>query len=432
MNEDLITRIIDLAIAIQQIPAPTFHEGARAEFVRRRFVEEGIPAGDVQLDEAGNVLARVAGEGQDRCVVVSAHLDTVFHMDADLTVVREGLTTRIGASTRRLKSVPRLTGKVSGAGIGDNALGVAGLFGLLWNLGEGQVRLSGDLWLVANVREEGLGNLDGMRAVVEFFEAEDAGNVGLPPMLRSGGYSRKPPRHGSPCAYIALEGIGLGHVYHRGLGVRRRRITVRTPGGHSWIDAGEPSAVHELMRLGARLAGLVEGTGADSARSAARQQGGSAPARTTLNIGVISGGWSVNTIAAEAMLELDLRSESAEALELLTGEVEREVEAARTRIGAGGSIELEGIGDRPWGELSKEHPLVRLCEASLRGVGVHPHLSTGSTDANWPLSLGLPAVALGLTSGGGAHSRREFININPFWKGIEALTRVVRGVWQGD
>jgi tripeptide aminopeptidase len=412
MNEDLITRLIDLAIAIQQIPAPTFHEGARAEFVRRRFVEEGIPASDVRMDEAGNVLARVAGEGQDRCMVVSAHLDTVFQVDADLTVVREGLTTRIGPSTQRLTSVPRLTGKVSGAGIGDNALGVAGLFGLLWNLGEGQVRLPGDLWLVANVREEGLGNLDGIQAVVEFFKGKADGRRGS-----------------SPCAYIALEGIGLGHVYHRGLGVRRRRITVQTAGGHSWIDAGEPSAVHELMRLGARLAGLVEGTAVASARGAARQQDGSAPARTTLNIGVISGGWSVNTIAAEAMLELDLRSESAEALESLTGEVELEVEAARTRLGKEGSIEVEAIGDRPWGELSKEHPLVRLCEASLEGVGVHPHLSTGSTDANWPLSLGLPAVTLGLTSGGGAHSKREFININPLWKGIEALTRVVRGVW---
>jgi acetylornithine deacetylase/succinyl-diaminopimelate desuccinylase-like protein len=390
MKDDLVKRMIDLAIAIQQIPAPTFHEQERAEFVRSRFVEEGIPAGEVRLDEAGNAWARVAGEGSERCAVVSAHLDTVFQMNTDLTVVRSA-------------------GKVSGAGIGDNALGVAGLFGLLWNLREGGERLPGDLWLVANVREEGLGNLDGIRAVVDFFKGREAKYV--------------------PSAIIALEGIGLGHVYHRGLGVRRRRITVRTAGGHSWIDAGDPSAVHELMRLGARLAGLVEGKGSSTAGSAAHKGDESTPARSTLNIGVISGGWSVNTIAAEAMLELDLRSDRAEALEALSGEVEREVEARRIRLETGVTIEVEAIGDRPWGELSKEHPLVRLCEASLRGVGVRPQLSTGSTDANLPLSLDLPAVALGLTSGGGAHSMREYINVGPLGKGMEALTRVVRGVW---
>ena len=389
MKEEMVKRMIDLTIAIQQIPAPTFHEQERAKYVEGRFVQEGIPSGEVRLDEAGNAWARVAGEGSGRCTVVSAHLDTVFQMNTGLTVVRSA-------------------GKVSGAGIGDNALGVAGLFGLLWNLREEGVRLPGDLWLVANVCEEGLGNLDGIRAVVNFFEGREEA-------LR-------------PCAYIALEGIGLGHVYHRGLGVRRRRITVRTAGGHSWIDAGEPSAVHELMRLGARLAGLVEGKGGSTGRSAAQKGDESTPARSTLNIGVISGGWSVNTIAAEAMLELDLRSDKVEALDALSGEVEREVEAGRLRLGSGVTIEVEAIGDRPWGELSKEHPLVRLCEASLRETGVRPQLSTGSTDANLPLSRGLPAVALGLTSGGGAHSMREYVNVGPLGKGMEALTRVVRGV----
>jgi acetylornithine deacetylase/succinyl-diaminopimelate desuccinylase-like protein len=390
MKDEMVKRMIDLAITIQQIPAPTFHEQARAEFVRSRFVEAGIPAGEVQLDEAGNVRARVTGEGGGRPAVVSAHLDTVFQMNTELTVVRSA-------------------GKVSGAGIGDNALGVAGLFGLLWNLREEEARLPGDLWLVANVGEEGLGNLDGIRAVVDFFEAREEAH--------------------RPCAYVALEGIGLGHLYHRGLGVRRRRITVKTAGGHSWIDSGDPSAVHELMRLGARLAGLVEGKGDSTGQRAAQKGNGTALPRTTLNIGVISGGWSVNTIAAEAMLELDLRSEGAEALEALSGEVEREVEAARMCAGTGVTIEVEAIGDRPWGELSREHPLVRLCEASLRGVGVRPQLSTGSTDANLPLSRSLPAVALGLTSGGGAHSMREYVNVGPLGKGMEALTRVVRGVW---
>jgi tripeptide aminopeptidase len=357
---DLISRLLNLAIAIQQIPAPTFHEGKRAEFVRNRFGgEENLP---VEIDSAGNVLACLASSGKDRPLVVSAHMDTVFPPNVDLHFERESQ-------------------RILGPGLGDNSLGVAGLFGLLWGLRERGIALPGDLWLVANVCEEGLGDLKGMRAVVDRFGAE-------------------------PKAYLIVEGMAFGQIYHRALGVRRYRITVRTPGGHSWIDYGQPSAVHELTALSTRITAL------ELPRTP----------RTTLNIGIVSGGSSVNTIAAQAMLELDLRSEHSETLLALAGQVEQ---IARSIARPGVEVETEIIGERPSGEISPRHPLVKLTQVQLRAVGIEPHLNIGSTDANLPLSRNLPAVTIGLTTGGRAHTVHEFINITPLEKGLEQLIGLV-------
>jgi acetylornithine deacetylase/succinyl-diaminopimelate desuccinylase-like protein len=331
---------------------------------------------DVEVDATGNVYARLPGSGQEQPLVVSAHLDTVFPSSVDLHFERES-EPRAGTGT---------ASRILGPGIGDNSLGVAALSGLGWALRQRGLSLPGDLWLVANTGEEGLGNLLGMQALVERFGS-------------------------SPIAYIILEGMGLGQVYHRGLGVRRFRITVHTSGGHSWIDYGQPSAIHELTALSARIAALdLPGT-----------------PRTTLNIGIISGGTSVNTIAAEAMLELDLRSESTGALEALAGQVGRLVQAAQK---PGVKVEAEVIGQRPSGELPADHALVRLAQDCLRAVGVEPHLNIGSTDANLPLNRGLPAVTIGLTTGGRAHTVHEFINIPPLEKGMEQVLRLVSGMWE--
>ena len=227
-----------------------------------------------------------------------------------------------------------------------------------------------------------------------------------------------------PLAYIVLEGMALGQVYHRGLGVRRYRITVHTQGGHSWIDYGQPSAIHELTTLSTRITALEPprtpraGTGTTSELPRTP--------RTTLNIGIISGGSSVNTIAAEAMLELDLRSESDETLETLAGQVEQIVQAAQK---PGVTVEAEIIGQRPSGEIPAEHPLVRLAQDCLRAAGIEPHLNTGSTDANLPLSLGLPTITIGLTTGGRAHTVHEFINLAPLEKGLEQVVRLVSKAW---
>jgi acetylornithine deacetylase/succinyl-diaminopimelate desuccinylase-like protein len=369
MPTPLIPRLLDLAVSIQQIPAPTFQEARRAEFVRACLQAEGLA--EVGIDPAGNVLACLKASNRPSSVVhhpllVSAHMDTVFPDSVDLRLERRGE-------------------RLLGPGIGDNALGVAALFALVWELRERCIELPADLWLAANVGEEGLGDLCGIRAVVERFGSE-------------------------PVAYIILEGMSLGKVYHRALGVRRYRLTVRTAGGHSWIDYGRPSAIHELAGLATRL------TRIEMPRSP----------RSALNLGVISGGSSVNTIAAEAMLELDLRSEGPEVLEELAGQVQS---IAASTPKAGVTIDLQVIGRRPSGELPPGHPLVRLACDSLRAVGIEPRLSIGSTDANLPLSLGLPAVTIGLTTGGGAHTVHEYIDIAPLEKGVEQVVRLVERAW---
>ncbi|RME07710.1 MAG: M20/M25/M40 family metallo-hydrolase, partial [Anaerolineae bacterium] len=320
----LIPAVLDLAVEIQQIPAPTFAEAQRAAFLLRRFREEGLR---VEQDEMGNVYACLPGTGDARPVVVSAHSDTVFPPDTDLRV-------------------RRTAGKIHAPGIGDNSVAVAGLFGLLWSLREAGYTPPGDLWLVANVCEEGLGDLKGMRAVVRRFGS-------------------------APAAYVVLEGVALGTIFHRGLGVQRYRVHVRTAGGHSWGDFGRPSAIHELAEIVHRLTALPLPT----------------QPRASLNVGVIRGGTSVNTIAAHAWLELDLRAEQAETLAALVEQVEALIrQASRADV----QVSAEVIGRRPAGEIASDHPLVRLAVESLRAQGVSPQLSIGSTDANIPISQGLP------------------------------------------
>jgi len=364
MASTLVQRVLDLAVAIQQIPAPTFEEQARGAFVRQRFEAEGLS--DVSVDRAGNVYGRLPGSGNGPPVVVSAHLDTVFPRDTDLTISRR-------------------EERIYGPGIGDNSTGVAGLFGLLWGLNAGS-RLPGDIWLVANVGEEGLGDLCGMRAVADRFGSE-------------------------PTAYVVLEGMALGQIYHRALGVRRYRITARTKGGHSWVDFGRPSAVHELAALINRLVELP----------LPKQP------RTTLNVGVVEGGTSVNTIAAEAWLELDLRSEEVDALQKLAGQVEKLVqEANRPDV----RVSAEAIGQRPAGRIDVNHPLIEAARHSLLAQGLQPFLGIGSTDANIPLSRGMPAVCVGITTGGGAHTVEEYIETSPVEKGLGQVILLLQEIFR--
>lgn len=362
-------RLIDLAIEIQQIAAPTFHEQQRAEFVRALFVREGLR--EVTIDQTGNVYGKFqiagsqASSSQGKPLIVSAHLDTVFPFEMDLSVRREA-------------------DKVHGIGIGDNSMGVAALLGLVWMLRERLPEGRRDIWLVANTCEEGLGDLRGMKAVVERFG-------------------------GDVTAYLVLEGMALGHIYHRAVGVKRYKLTVRTKGGHSWSDYGLPSAIHELSKLAVQLTSMELPK----------------EPRTTMNVGRIGGGTSINVIAPEAWLELDLRSEGQVALEKLIASVEKVIRAANR---PGLSVEAEIIGQRPAGVLNPAHPLIRLAEESIRAVGLEPALTTGSTDANIPLSKGFPALVLGVTNGGNAHTKDEFIVTEPVGRGLEQLARFVEGV----
>lgn len=358
-------RVLDLAIQIQRIPAPTFHEAQRASFVRELFLTEQLL--DIEKDQLSNVYARLPGTGGGRPLVVSAHSDTVFPAGTDLSIRRAGQ-------------------RLYGPGIGDNSLGLAGLFGLIWMLRQKNIALPGDLWLVANVGEEGLGDLCGMRAVVDRFGE-------------------------APLGYLILEGMALGQIFHRALGVQRYRISAQTQGGHSWADYGRPSAITELAAIVGKLNEIPLPN----------------IPRTTLNVGVIEGGFSVNTIAATASLELDLRSEESEALQTLAERVEAlVVQANRPEV----RVKAEIIGQRPAGKISKQHAFTQLAVQALTAQKLEPQFMIGSTDANIPLSRKLPAITIGLTVGNGAHTLDEYILTDLLEKGMDQLYKIVLGAYQ--
>jgi acetylornithine deacetylase/succinyl-diaminopimelate desuccinylase-like protein len=357
----MIDRLLDLACAIQQIPAPTFHEQARAEFVRQHF--QALNLLDVTQDDLGNVYARHPG-GAARPLLITAHTDTVFPAQTDLTLTRT-------------------PGRIAGPGIGDNSLGVAGLFGLLWALGDEP--LPGDLWLAANVGEEGLGDLNGMRRVIE----------------QLGSHVQ---------ATLVLEGMSLGRIIHGGIGVQRYRITARAEGGHSWLHFGQPSAIHALMAVGAKLTTLTV----------------PASPKTTFNIGTVTGGTSINTIAREASIDVDFRSESPAHLDDL---VARALALIPDDPASGVQFEATQIGQRPAGSIPRDHPLVRAAARTLEAEGLTPLFESSSTDANVPLSLGLPCVCIGLGYGNHAHRPDEYIETRDIDKGLNALVALVRAAW---
>lgn len=359
--------MIELAIAIQQIAAPTFEEAARAQFVRQQFEQLGLC--DIHQDAVGNLYARLPGKNPTLPpLLLSAHLDTVFPAGTPLTVQRS----------------PEY---IQAPGIGDNAIALAALCESVLRLRAQNFTLAGDLWLAANTAEEGLGNLRGMTAVCDKFGTQ-------------------------PRAYVVLEGIGLGDVTIGGIGSQRYQISAHTAGGHSWGDYGQPSAIHHLARL----------------ITAFDAQPISTNPRSSINVGCIHGGFSVNTIAAEASLLLDLRSEDAHTLAALCAQVEDLTAKANRHPGV--QICTQIVGQRPAGELRGDHWLVALAEESLRSAGIQPIRNAGSTDANLPLSRGLPAVCLGLTIGEAAHTLHETIRTAPLQQGMNALLYLLKHAWR--
>ncbi|MFN8469427.1 MAG: M20/M25/M40 family metallo-hydrolase [Caldilineaceae bacterium] len=357
-------QLIDLSIQIQQIAAPTGLEGDRARWVADWLRRCGYA--DVVVDEVFNVYACLPGGPARPAVLVSAHTDTVFPAGTDLSI-------RYDEYQRR----------IYGPGLGDNSTGVAAMLWLARHLR----RLPPppvDIWFVANTGEEGNGNLRGMRAAVDRLQ-------------------------GALGAAIVIEGMGLPRVVSRALGSRRYRISVTAPGGHSWSDYGAASAVHVLVNLAAELT---------------RLRPPAAP-RTTFNVGVISGGTSVNTIAQAAELELDLRSEEPGALDALVLQVQHILQRYQTPRWrqAGVIVNAELIGDRPAGGIEDDHPLVQAAVQSLVRIGVQPQIANriSSTDANVPLSRGIPAVCIGITDGGNAHRLDEWITSELLPKGMQHL-----------
>ncbi len=363
-----IDAIAATCLMVQGIPAPTFDERRRAEWVAQRL--RGLRRYEVEIDDAPNVYARLPGAEAGPALMLSAHTDTVFPIETDLASRREGQT-------------------LHGPGIGDNSMGVAGLLAMAEALA-GAPRPARDLWLVANAAEEGLGDLAGMRAALD----------------------RLGDRIGA-CLVIEGSKHQAWPVTHRALGSRRYRIEARADGGHSWGNFGRSSAVHRLSLLAAEIAGWTV----------------PAQPRCSYNIGVIQGGTSVNTIAERAWLLLDLRSEDPAALAELAQRAEALVarHARDARAAGDAEIDLETVGDRPAGELPSGHPLVTAARDALLAEGVPAEriaYRISSTDANIPLARGIPAVCIHLTRGGHAHRLDEWLSLEDLATGMGQLWRL--------
>ncbi len=352
---------VDQAITIQQIAAPTFEEQPRAAYVAEQFTALGLTA--VDLDDKFNVYGCLPGTSSDQPgIMMTAHTDTVFAAETNLSLRREG-------------------DLIFGPGLGDNSMGVAGMLGAIKAVRDEKTTFPTDIWFVATTREEGLGNLGGMRAA----------------------YDRL---HGRIRGVINIEGLAFGHVYYAGIAVRRLKISVTVAGGHSWLHFGRPSATHALVQLGARITALQPPTNP----------------RTTYNIGMIEGGTTINAIAPRASLWLDLRSEDRATLARLENDVRAQIKALEADDL---TFTVEVVGDRPAGAIPVSHPFVQAALNSLAEQGVRASLEIGSTDANVPLSEGCPAITVGITRGGNAHRTDEFVEVSPVALGLRHLLSVL-------
>ncbi len=346
----------DELVRICQTPAPPFKEQARARLVARRFQQIGL--GRVRSDEEGNVIAERPGVSSKPRIVVSAHLDTVFPEGTDVSVRREGL-------------------RFNAPGISDNACGIVSLIALARALDAGHISTEGTVCFVATVGEEGGGNLRGVRHL--FTGGELSSGVD---------------------AFISLDGPGLERITHKALGSRRYQVTVKGPGGHSWGDFGIVNPVHALGRAIARFASYPAPL---------------AP-RTSYNVGIIEGGSSVNAIPERASMVVDVRSISSLEIDKLETYLRRVVEIAvreensqRAMSGTTLTFDLEQVGDRPSGETPVDSTIVRAAIESSRVLGVEPRLDCSSTDSNIPISLGVPAITLGVGGmSGNCHSLAEW------------------------
>jgi acetylornithine deacetylase/succinyl-diaminopimelate desuccinylase-like protein len=350
--------------ALSAIPAPTGAEGARAARVAELFREAGLR--EVGVDDVGNVTGWSGARGGEP-VVLSAHLDTVFGPELDVSVQRPG--SRAG---------PRGNGRLEGPGISDNARGLTALVGVAEALVRARVATARPVLFAATVGEEGDGNLRGVRHLF---------NGGVEPALR-------------PHAFIALDGAGMERIVHRALGSRRYRVMYRGPGGHSWAAFGVANPANAVGRAAAFLADLPTNN---------------AP-RTTCAVVRLGGGTGLNSIPQAAWLDLDLRSEDPRALAELDATVRATLSGAlgdenRRRTAGTPPLELDvrQVGDRPSGLTPRAHPLVQAAIAATRALGRTHELACASTDANVPIALGVPAIALGAGGrGGDAHLPTEW------------------------
>jgi tripeptide aminopeptidase len=353
-------------LQICRIPAPTFFEQPRAEWIRSAFTALGWAA---QIDRAGNVVAQLPGAlysatSSAPLVALTAHLDTVLAPQTPEDI--------------RIDDRQRMVGP----GVSDNGSGLAGLLAVARVFHDFRIHggLSAQLLIVANVGEEGEGNLNGMRYLCR--------QSPLAPRIRS---------------FLVLDGPSTDHITAEALGCRRYEIVVSGPGGHSWSDFGTANPIHALSRAIASFVDIY------APRAVSGGNG-----RHSFNFGVIDGGTTVNAIPASARVKVDLRSENPALLDALAQALAHALDDALLIENDGATAgkvtaKRKETGNRPWGALPEGSPLLSYIRAVDSELGIRASIDCASTDANVPLSLGLPALSIGAGGeGGGAHTTGEW------------------------
>jgi tripeptide aminopeptidase len=348
---------------ITEIAAPPYKEKVRAEYYLKRMQELGFK--EASIDAEGNVIALRKGTGGGHPkLAVAAHIDTVFPEGTDVAVKEKD-------------------GTIVAPGIGDDARGLVALLSIIKAMNESGISTVGDILFVGDVGEEELGNLRGMKALFR--------------------------DHTDIDGFISIDGLGIDRVVNQGTGSHRYEFIFKGPGGHSFQEFGLPSAIHAMGRAIAKIADL---------------QTPSDP-RTTFTVGTVSGGTSVNAIAAEARMAVDMRSNSTEELLKLEAKLLDQIKQAVVDENARWktdkiTVEIKLIGDRPAGIVAADSPIVQAAQKSVAAVasGLKVTLAGSSTDSNQPMSLGIPAVTIGGGGeGGNWHSRNEWYKPVDAWLG---------------
>lgn len=362
-------------VSLCEIPAPPFKEAARAAAYRDKLVALGLQ--NVRIDSEGNVIGEIRGVRAGPTVLLSGHLDTVFPEGTDVTVKRDGT-------------------RLTGPGIGDDCRGLAVNLAIARQVVSQRVPFAGRILIVGTVGEEGAGNLRGVRAIF------------TSPLRDSIDY------------FLSVDGTGFG-ITNGAVGSNRYRIRYVGPGGHSFGAFGMPNPIHAMGRA---IAGIAE------------LQVPAQP-RTTFNVGVVEGGTSVNTISALGAMDVDLRSESPEELRKLdsaffavANKALRDEIARWPRSRVGLTLEVDTIGIRPAGQVPDSSFIVRTALEAAKTMNVYAPLVASSTDANFPMSLGIPSITLdGGGVGVGGHSLQEsYDDRTDGFKGPQWVLLVVLGL----
>jgi tripeptide aminopeptidase len=346
--------VTEQQIALTEIPAPEFGEGKRGEYLQKLLEATGLK---VHVDKIGNVIAERPGTDTNSIILLAAHLDTVFPAGTDVRTKTNG-------------------SRIVAPGIADNGAGLGALLGVARALAEGRVRTNKTIIFAGDVGEEGEGNLRGIRALVDEYKPRLA-------------------------AVIAVDGASTEHITTQGIASHRFEVTITGPGGHSWSDFGAPNPITALARGIVKFSSL---TVPDDPRS-------------SYNFGVIEGGTSVNSIPARAVVKVDLRSEEETEVTKMEAALRNSMEAGVkeenavvTRdTSAALQVSFHSLGLRPSGKLPENSPLLDAIRSVDRFLGARSRLERSSTDANIPLSLGIPAISIGGGGkGSGSHTPDEW------------------------